>query len=170
MGPITEYFGSLAVLGSVIIIAFKLRTIRKRFFPFAMLEVVLPVTAVLGAVHVLVDSVSISFIVFPITVEHVTIRMPELPRPLGLPLRPAPFILGAVDPNLFPVPVSSLPQPLALVDGPVAHQMFRFVFCEHAFIYSRVGILHMTRERRLVIRHSFLNFSVLFAGKISTKR
>jgi hypothetical protein len=31
-------------------------------------------------------------------------------------------------------------------------------------------MLHMTGERALVIGHGFLNFSVLFAGKISTKR
>ena len=90
-----------------------------------ILQVILPVTFILGSVHVGVRPKTMGFVLLPLTIEYVAIGVPKNAPSICLIVPPSSLILGPVWPYLHPEAVPLLPQPLTLIDGPIFESMLR---------------------------------------------
>lgn len=82
-----------------------------------MLQVILPLAFILGAIDVLVDSWAIGFVIRPETIIDVSVDMDELTFAVGSVFPPLSDILGAIRPRLFTKSISEAALPLASVNG-----------------------------------------------------
>ncbi len=78
-----------------------------------MLEVVSPLTFVLGSVDMHVGTVSISLIVGPLTIVHITINMHELAPTVRSVLSPLTNVFSAIRPHLLALAISEPALPFA---------------------------------------------------------
>ena len=72
-------------------------------------------TFVLRAIYVCIDTVPVSLVVLPLSVEDVTIYVPELALPMSFVVYPLPLVACAIWPDLDPVTMTNSSLPLALV-------------------------------------------------------
>ena len=79
-----------------------------------MLFVFFPISNILGAVHVRIDSIALGFVIHPVTLINIAIGVSFIVKPVAIVLR-------AVGPDLFShaFPLIGLGVPLAQVDSPV---------------------------------------------------
>jgi hypothetical protein len=101
----------------------------------AVLEVILPISLVLGSVDVDVDSVSISLVIFPFSFVDVSVSMPELSATIGLVLPPLTFVLCIIWPHLDSRSVTHFIQKVSLIDCSILKRKF---FDELEILSSRV--------------------------------
>jgi hypothetical protein len=85
----------------------------------AVLEIILPVSFVLGAVDVDIDTISVGFVFFPLSFINVTISMPELSSAVGFVLSPFTLVFGVVRPYLDSWSMSHVVQEVSFVDGSI---------------------------------------------------
>jgi hypothetical protein len=71
-----------------------------------------------------IDTPSMSFVLFPTTVEDVPISMPKLPPAMCLVIFPSPLVLGSIRPYLHSVTMTLVFLPLALVHCAVIKYKF----------------------------------------------
>ena len=71
-----------------------------------------------------VNSVSVSLVILPFTIEYVSVYMPELALSMCLVVLPLTLVPSTIRPNLDPTAVSNRTPPLSFVDGTV----FEFIF------------------------------------------
>ena len=92
-----------------------------------MLHIVLPVSLILGTRFVVgVGSIAVCFVVHPIALVTVSVRVGELSFPFGFVVLPLAFVDRSVRP-LLPAPtISQIAQPLALILNTVLEPDQRF--------------------------------------------
>lgn len=84
-------------------------------FPTFNLNLILYMTLIFGPIHVDVHSVTVSFIVLPITVINVTISMNQLTLSRWFVLDPLPLVDGPIRPFLFAETVPEAVLPLTII-------------------------------------------------------
>jgi len=84
-----------------------------------VLLVVTPVAREDCSVVVLVDALTICFVMSPLTLKYVTICMRELAAPMRLVVVPVALILGSVRPGLNSVSFFDIAISLSSVDGAI---------------------------------------------------
>lgn len=84
----------------------------------AVLQVVLPLAFVLGAVHVDVDSLSVRFVIHPVAFVYVSVNVSELAEPVSPIVLPVSFVTGAIGPDLLSIAITEAAHPLTRVLRP----------------------------------------------------
>ena len=74
----------------------------------------------------LVNTVTLSLVIFPLAVIDITLGMMKLAVPIGLVLEPLPVVFGAIRPNLHSIPVAVRPFPFSCEDCAV-FKLKRFI-------------------------------------------
>merc|ERR1712048_236596 len=95
------------------------RAILPGLHTLTILEVILPVTFVLSAIHVNVDSIAIGFVILPLSIVNVAIGMPEFSFAVSLIFPPFALILGVVGPDLDTRTMSHFILEIALVNSAI---------------------------------------------------
>jgi hypothetical protein len=90
----------------------------------AVLKVVLPVSFVLSSIDVHVDSISVGFIVFPLSFVDVTVSMPELAAAVCFIFSPLSLVLGIIWPDLDSRTMSHIIDQISLVDSSILKSQF----------------------------------------------
>ena len=88
------------MLHAFFVASFVATAVLPAFHTLAILQIVLPVAFVLGAIHVNVNSVSVGLVVLPFAFVDVAVGMPELSATVSLVFPPFTFVLGIVWPDL----------------------------------------------------------------------
>ena len=92
-----------------------------------MLLVLFPFASVLGAIQMAIGAVAMCFIILPVAIIDVSIRMYQSSFPVRFIIGPVAFVEGAVGPDLDALALSdlSLAQPFSLVLGTALEQDHR---------------------------------------------
>ena len=105
------------MLPSECVVSFILRLICPCLDALSVLKVVLPLTLILGPVHVHVDTGSVGFVIGPETIIDVTVDMDELTLAMGTVLPPVTDVFGAIRRSLLAEAVSEAALPLPAIDS-----------------------------------------------------
>ena len=93
------------------------RAISPAFLSMAVLQVILPLAFIPGAVHMDVDSVSVCLVVHPIALVDIAVDVNELALAVCSVVLPVAFVTGTVGPNLFSEAISEASDPLSIVSS-----------------------------------------------------
>ena len=85
----------------------------------AILEIVLPVSLILGAVYMDVNTVATGFIILPLAIVNVTVGTYSLAASIGLVLSPLAFIFGVIRPNCNAWTMSLITEKVPFVNSAV---------------------------------------------------
>jgi hypothetical protein len=117
-----------------------------------VLEVLSPVSFVTSSVLMGVNSISVGFIVSPVSFEDVAINMPKLAFSLCFVQAPSAFVFSPVWPYLNPLAVSHVAFPLSLVDSSVFEHMIFLVLHGQGFKLCFIQLSSRVLGRALHIR------------------
>mmetsp|Transcript_2512 Transcript_2512/g.7066 ORF Transcript_2512/g.7066 Transcript_2512/m.7066 type:complete len:210 (-) Transcript_2512:957-1586(-) len=109
--PSSPMFVAAAVLTAV------LGTIGPGLNATAMLLILRPTAVIRGAIRAVVYPSTVRLASLPFSLVHITLCMVELPLTLGLTIPPGALVAGSIGPDLDPVAVLGVAEPLTCVLG-----------------------------------------------------
>jgi hypothetical protein len=71
-----------------------------------------------------IHAIAIGLIIFPVSLVHITVSVPEFALPIGLVVLPLAFIFGAVGPYLGARSMAHAVAEIALIDGAIFKHKF----------------------------------------------
>lgn len=107
------------MLLALMIATFVFRVIGPDLLAFTVLQIVLPLAFVAGTVLVHVDAPAIRLIVEPLSLEDITVDVPEFAVTTGLVKTPVALVLGTVFPDLHAVAVLHIAEPVTSIGGAI---------------------------------------------------
>ena len=82
-----------------------------------MLKIILPESFILGAVDMLIDSTTISFVICPVAIINISVNMDESTFAVSSVLSPFSSIFSTVGPGLFSKSITESTFPLTSIDS-----------------------------------------------------
>ena len=83
-----------------------------------MLKVILPETFVHSSINMVVNAITVGFVVHPFSLVHVSIDVSEFSESMSTIVFPVAFVASSVWPDLFAVAISEATDPLASIRSP----------------------------------------------------
>lgn len=102
-----------------------------------------PLSLVLGPIDMRVSAEAMRFVLFPLAIKDVPIRMPENASAFCLVVAPTALIFCSIGPDLHPETVAHIVHPLALIHSAIIESILRSKF--------QFGFIAATRARQLAI-------------------
>ena len=97
-------------------------------FTGSFLQVVHPLTFVLGAICVIVGAKSVGFIILPLTVEDISINVVENTLAVSFVVKPLTFVAGSIWPGLHAETMAEPAFPLTIVNCSVFKRVLAFFY------------------------------------------
>jgi hypothetical protein len=89
-----------------------------------VLEIVFPEAFIHSPIGVLVNSIAVGFVLFPLAFKNIAIDVPEFALTLRSVVLPDSFIFSTVWPHLSPIPLFLISLPLAYILGSIFEKNF----------------------------------------------
>ena len=151
------------MLLSFVIAALIHRVVSPDLLALAVLQVILPLTLVAGAILMNIDTVAVGLVIKPFALEDVAVHVPELAVAASLIEAPMSFIFGTILPDLHAVAVLHVTEPLASVSRSILEVNFTALL-ELGFI----DVLHV--EVRIIHRVAFVRRGVVLMVRVHLEK